>query len=360
MAIPTDKIPEYETKWENLILSTEPANRFKAEALVAQIYAKLGHKEKPQMIWVDSPWHPLVRTAKIYEYVQPTPKTRPDVKRKKISDGTFHSHARKMIDTTWRRLGMDRTLRAAPPEWADVHFGLSNKVHGFSRIVWRSQHAGFYYGNHYESFALFDWLRHGLGMMHETEPAALAIELAQCCAWWRPHADLCFLSERPTKVSFNELNGPAIIWGDKTFYFIDGVNVPDYVVEDPTQITLNKILGEYNAEVRRIMMNRYKSGIGDLLKDAKAVCRDHDERYGTLWRLSFNRYRYNDEVQYWLEVVNRTPEPDGTFKRYFLRLPPFVEDKNYAYGTRPINAAKEAYDWTWWGLPVSSNEMLES
>jgi hypothetical protein len=57
---------------------------------------------------------------------------------------------------------------------------------------------------------------------------------------------------------------------------------------------------------------------------------DHDERFGTLWRLESR----GDELVVMIEVVNATPEKDGSFKHYFLRVPPSV--------TR----AREAVAWT--------------
>jgi hypothetical protein len=45
---------------------------------------------------------------------------------------------------------------------------------------------------------------------------------------------------------------------------------------------------------------------------------DHDEHYGALWR----RNVPGGEPIVMIEVVNSTPEPDGSWKRYWLRVPP--------------------------------------
>ena len=42
------------------------------------------------------------------------------------------------------------------------------------------------------------------------------------------------------------------------------------------------------------------------------------ERFGTLWWRELDR----DEPIVMVEVVNQTPEPDGSFKHYFLRVDP--------------------------------------
>lgn len=369
MTNPRDHIAsmaEYQHKWDQLVLSTEPVNKPKAEDLINRIYQQVGG-EPPQIIWVDSPWNPLVRTAKIYERI-PNKDNYYGYTRK-LTDATFHSHQRKIVRTTFTRLGLlSRAVQREGIEyWEGVPlFHLSGMSASLSLILWRTQHAGFYYGNHYQDFAFFDWCCNAVGLVDETRSAALAIELAQEVAWWRPHESLCFISERPTKLTFSNPTGPAIQWGDKKFYMINRVEVPDHVVTKPSTITLTDIVTERNAEVRRIMIERYKSGIGDFIKDAKAIRRDHDERYGTLWRIpregEITRYigrgQWNSMTDmYYLEVVNRTPEPDGSFKHYFLRMPPSIPNGRGA--TRTLNTAKEAYDWSF-GLPVTTWDMVES
>jgi hypothetical protein len=72
-------------------------------------------------------------------------------------------------------------------------------------------------------------------------------------------------------------------------YFWHGVRVPAFVVLRPDRITVGHIDREANAEVRRVMVERYRHGeevhgAAAFIRDAGAVGLDHDERYGTLWR----------------------------------------------------------------------------
>lgn len=81
--------------------------------------------------------------------------------------------------------------------------------------------------------------------------------------------------------------------------------------------------GEVNAEIRRVMIDRYRrgeeiAGAAAYLRDSNAERLDHDDRYGTLWRKPVP----GDEPITMVEVVNRTAEPDGHFKHYFLRVDP--------------------------------------
>jgi hypothetical protein len=118
-------------------------------------------------------------------------------------------------------------------------------------------------------------------------------------------------------------------------YFWHGVRVPAFVVLRPDRITVAHIDREANAEVRRVMIERYRHGEevhgpAAFIRDAGAVRLDHDERYGTLWR----RNVPGDEPIVAVEVVNSTRAPDGSFKRYWLRVPP------------EMSTAREAVAWT--------------
>jgi hypothetical protein len=57
---------------------------------------------------------------------------------------------------------------------------------------------------------------------------------------------------------------------------------------------------------------------------------DHDERFGTLWRLEMSGY----EPIVMVEVVGATPRKDGRFQHHFLRVPP------------SMTSAREAVAWT--------------
>jgi len=73
------------------------------------------------------------------------------------------------------------------------------------------------------------------------------------------------------------------------------------------------------------------------MPDFKRV--DHDERFGSLWR----RAAKGDEAIVLLEVVNSTREPDGSFKHYWLRVPPYMRTAHQASAwTFDIKPAKYA------------------
>jgi hypothetical protein len=140
-------------------------------------------------------------------------------------------------------------------------------------------------------------------------------------------------------------SGPAFVWQDVREHYWHGVRVPEEVIEAPERITVAKIGAERNAEVRRVMIERYccgheVSGAGAYLRDAGAKRLDHDERWGTLWR----RDQRDDEAIVMVEVVNRSPEPDGHFRHYFLRVHPELRPlgRNGALGDPQLPTARNA------------------
>ena len=105
------------------------------------------------------------------------------------------------------------------------------------------------------------------------------------------------------------------------------MRVPSYVITDPSENTVSKIDGEDNVEVRRVMIDRY--GPGRYLQDSGAVEVDRGDR-GVLYSKDIS----GDEPIVVVRVRNSTPEPDGSVKDYWLRVPPTVK------------TAAEAVAWT--------------
>lgn len=154
--------------------------------------------------------------------------------------------------------------------------------------------------------------------------------------WWALEG-LAIVSERPLVATLDPRgrlhseSGPAIAWPDGTAIWAwHGVAVPSSVVTDPQLITVDAIRAEANVEVRRVMIERL--GWERIVRDGGAELIDQDAT-GKLWELSrttdwsWNRARF-------VEVINSTPEPDGTRHHYFIRVPP------------EMRTAKQAVAWT--------------
>jgi hypothetical protein len=201
----------------------------------------------------------------------------------------------------------------------------------------------FVHGAHEAAWlAFYRYFHDVVGLIDETSKLSGLWELAQSAGWAAPYRNMCWVSERHCILARDEegrlhsLAGPACAWPDGfAIYAVHGIRVPQYVIERPRQISIERIDGEQNAEVRRVMIERYRhgeklSGAAAFIRDAGGERLDHDERYGTLWRRSIP----DDEPIVMIEVVNSTREPDGRFKRYWLRVPP------------DMTTAREAVAWT--------------
>jgi hypothetical protein len=142
--------------------------------------------------------------------------------------------------------------------------------------------------------------------------------------WWALER-LAIVSERPLRLSFDERgrlhssDGPALAYPDGFVIWADhGVAVPEWLVTAPQSLAVEHIDAEENTEVRRVMVERF--GAERLVREGGAKLL-HEDATGRLWRREFERERWVDPVVM-VEVVNSTPEPDGSRRTYFLRVPP--------------------------------------
>ena len=155
---------------------------------------------------------------------------------------------------------------------------------------------------------------------------------------------LAVLTDRPEKIDrdndgrLHSETGPAIRYRDGyAVYALHGTRVTPRVALHPETISLEDVLGERNVVTRQILAERFgrdrvESQLGDragFLLDPDTEIRHKDE-FGVLYRLTLPGM----EAVSIVKVVNSTPEPDGTFKDYFLRVPPWVR------------TAREAVAWT--------------
>ena len=155
------------------------------------------------------------------------------------------------------------------------------------------------------------------------------------------HKKFCIVSERPTTLLVDDENrphcddGPFCEWSDGTRLFaVNGVYVPGWIVTHPERLTVKSIRAENNAEIRRIMRERYGEGryladIGSKVLDVDTVPVDALAPGGK----SIHRALIeDDDDQRWLVGS------DGSTRRvYHMRVPD---------GT---GTCIEAYDALRWG-----------
>jgi hypothetical protein len=147
------------------------------------------------------------------------------------------------------------------------------------------------------------------------------------------HEKFAMVCDFPAQINIDDqfrphnTEGPSFAWRDNfKVYHVHGIRIEDWIIESPEKITVAAIGDETNAEIRRIMIDKFPGGIAEYIKASGTKKVDHDERWGTLHRKEVP----DDEAIQMLECVNRTPEPDGSFKHYFLRVPPDVRTSHQA------------------------------
>ncbi|UBU15000.1 DUF6745 domain-containing protein [Nonomuraea gerenzanensis] len=150
------------------------------------------------------------------------------------------------------------------------------------------------------------------------------MRVAERAGWWWPYERLAIVTERPVELHLDDLgrphraDGPAVSYADGfALHAWHGMPVPPGFGATMTGLTPERIRAEPNAELRRAMLEHF--GIERYLAESGAEPVQSDET-GVLWRIELP----DDEALVMVEVVNSTPEPDGTSRTYFLRVPPWV------------------------------------
>jgi hypothetical protein len=111
-------------------------------------------------------------------------------------------------------------------------------------------------------------------------------------------------------------DGPAVVWPDGWgVWSIHGVRVPRQVVESPETLTPTQITTEPNVEIRRVMLDRFGT---DRYIHESGAAKIHSDDWGDLYRAELR----DDEPLVMVRVVNSTPESDGSFSTYWLRVHP--------------------------------------
>ncbi|MFG2639917.1 DUF6745 domain-containing protein [Streptomyces sp. NPDC048370] len=169
--------------------------------------------------------------------------------------------------------------------------------------------------------------------------------VAENAGWWWPYEKAAVVCERPVELHRDEAgrldrgDGPALAFGDGfALHAWRGMAVPAEFLAELGGLTPERIRAEENAELRRVMLEFY--GYERYLAESGAEPVARDEA-GVLWRIEL----VDDEDVVMVEVVNATPEPDGTFRTYWLRVPPRTR------------TAREGVAWTF-GLAEAAYEPL--
>lgn len=325
-------------KWRGVAAATGAADRPAAEAGIRLAYRKAGLAEPERIVWADSPLAGLTAVRSLTDQgrsVRDEVRTKPWAEeRRRIHDELgpagwaewWGATGARLWDTTRAlaeriRSGITDASTTGPADLPATRQLLLDAVLGQHDAAW---------------LAAFD----GRG-----ERLAGLAEVAAHAGWWWPYEKVTVVCERPVELHRDEAgrldrgDGPALAYPDGfALYAWRGMPVPADFLAELTTLEPTRIRTEENAELRRVMLEFY--GYDRYLAESGAEPIGKDET-GILWRIALD----DDEDVVMVEVVNSTPEPDGTSRTYWLRVPP---------NTR---TAKEGVAWTF-GLDAKAYEPL--
>ncbi|MYR94642.1 MULTISPECIES: DUF6745 domain-containing protein [unclassified Streptomyces] len=306
---------QHVNSWRDVAAATGAADRVAAEEGVRRAYRTAGLAEPERIVWAESPRAAVEAVEKLADAgrsVREEVRTRPWAEeRRRMYDelgpagwsALWSATGAQLWETTAAlaeriRSGVVADLAPRPEDEGGVRLVLLDAVLGQHDAAW---------------LAAFD----GRG----DRLTGLA-EVARNAGWWWPYEKAVVISERPEVLHRDEAGrldhgaGPALAYPDGfALYAWRGMPVPAAFLAELASLTPQRIREEENAELRRVMLEFY--GYDRYLTESGAEPVHRDET-GILWRIALE----GDEDVVMVEVVNSTPEPDGTHRTYWLRVPP--------------------------------------
>jgi len=306
---------QHVNSWRDVAAATGAADRAATEEGVRLAYRTAGLAEPERIVWAASPRAAVEAVEKLADAgqsVREEVRTRPWAEeRRRMYDelgpagwsALWSATGAQLWETTAAlaeriRSGVVADLAARPEDESAVRLVLLDAVLGQHDAAW---------------LAAFD----GRG----DRLAGLA-EVARNAGWWWPYERAVVISERPEVLHRDEAGrldhgeGAALAYRDGfALHAWRGMPVPAAFLAELASLTPQRIREEENAELRRVMLEYY--GYDRYLTESGAEPVHRDET-GILWRIALD----GDEDVVMVEVVNSTPEPDGTHRTYWLRVPP--------------------------------------
>jgi hypothetical protein len=327
-------IEDHRKRWTEIRTSTARANRTLAELGIAAAYRAAGWVEPRQIVWSSSPMEMAAAWAKT-SHDRSGPKLRAAIADQVRSKAAFAIQRRvsgsvlATVDELSQHSGQDLgdTVRDAVIRATQSVRPAAQKRHAW--LFWLAkgrpwlelQDAGYAPRNH-NWLERHDYFRSVCGLRSETEPLAGLLLIASHADWIIPHKHICWVSEPPALLKTDERgrlhsqSGPALKYRDGwTIYAWKGVEVPSRIIDRPGEITHADIDRAADIHVRRCMIERMTP---KRFIESGAAFRISEDDAGVLWE---KRWPDGDAWAV-VEVINGTPEPDGTRKHYYLQVPP--------------------------------------
>lgn len=329
--------------WQNIAMNTAPVDKEQATKAIANFRGLLGMTDVPQYIWCETPRQCFEKLAALDRMKLPIGRCSP-MKYGYLNPyrGTsIYNHFVEALRNFFRDMPNDRSRESG-------HVKLCPNE---SRVL--TQYTACDFGDTLERRGTRE---SPLNLSSEWSMTSSELEiisdLIRNTHFFLNFPHVVIHCERPTLISIDDSKrlhskvGPAAMYGsdktdvDATAYYIHGIQMSQRkYIDDPKTITPGVIDGTRNIEVRRTFMEMY--GVDRYLQNTGAQVIS-EGKYGkrlwwrapengspeeeSMWKL----LRRRPEPLVLVEVINSTAEPDGSFKRYFLRVPPGIRDADEA------------------------------
>ena len=338
-------LAEYGERWSRIRQTTARVDRDEAEEGVRRAYAAAGLAPPRHVMWGESPYEIAHKWARYLSAGESVRHLVVDMVRRRAEAAVDRAvslsvRTALMEESRLSRLPAysasidDAVLRACErmrPRLRTRLFSLA-KLTSFRRSqTFAATSFGFQSA---PILGALEYLHDVGGLRPHTRSLAGLWQIAKNASWIIPHEDACWLSERPDRLELDAngrlhcANGPALNYQDGwSAYAWKGVIVPAWIIRRPEMINVRNIGTAIDPQVRRCMI--------EILTPARFIveggaCRVSQDESGVLWR---QRWRW--EAWACVEVVNGSPEPDGTFRHYFLQVP------------ATVRSAREGVAWTY-------------
>lgn len=316
-------MPLYREKWQQIAISTSRMDRQKASDAVKAAYQLIG-KSEPLVFFFDSP-----RTA--LNELEP-----------KLEDELWTSQI-KYFNQFWILLYNQISAQLHDQLWAEIHrqlfYQLDFQIFAIKNALKFELKVPSSYCNNPEWWAtnscLIDFCINVLNCEVDRRRWEILQLLMETCGWILPYEKICYVCDRPTKLSFDNQQRlhaegePAIQFADGfSVYAYRGVRLSEkYEKLHPNQWQPKWVLEEDNAELRRVLIQGI--GYARLCQQLQATELDSWREY-TLLKIDSN---IDEEGIYLLKMTC-----PSTRHIHALRVPP------------DLTSAREAIRWVNWGI----------
>lgn len=343
----TSRLAVFRREWRRVSSSTAPGGRAAAEQAARALYAAVELKPPASIRWASGPAALIADWLKVVTSRHSGRKLKTDIFAplqaraasrlfSRVSTGLNASIARALRPPTVDPLFEVMSSRGLAP--LPVHGLRSPWTRLGFRIKPRLDFLNDCYGQRdFPWLAPYAFYRDVVGLRDETADLAPVLDLAHNAGWILPTAEVCWLIEKPTIFATDEEGrphsgtGPAIAYADGSrWYAWKGIPLSGWSVEEKSLLTARAIENEPDLAVRRCLIEVVGAEAYIAMSRARCVAEDQS---GKLWQRPWPGLPNDGWAA--VEVINGTPEPDGTLKHYFLQVP---------YGFR---SARAAVAWTY-------------